>query len=128
MKNMIEISRRCNYHEESGVACGPMGVTAVNAEITLEVDGQKVYLLGQWQDITGEFGFEATKESLYDILVKDYPSGSAEEKFSFSELDRIRAGAIKDDAMFQPFYDQLTEMIHAEMEAHDIDWEEEEDE
>ena len=89
MKNMIEISRRCNFHEENGVACGAMGITAVNAEIVVEADGQKVYLLGQWEDMSGEFGFEATKESLYDILVKDYPSGSAEEKFSFDEKSAI---------------------------------------
>lgn len=128
MKNIKEISRRCRYQEEAGMACGPIGFDAIDAEITVEVDGQIVYLLGQWKSETWEYAFEATKESIYDIIEKNYGLGSDEEKEAFDALDRIRAGAIKDDAMFQPFYDQLTEMIHAEMKAHDIDWEDEDEE
>lgn len=127
MKNIKEISRKSN-HIETGFACGPIGFEAIDAEITIEVDGQIVYLLGQWESETGEYAFEATKESIYDIIVKDYDLGSDEEKAAFDALDRIRAGAIKDDVMFQPYYDQLTEMLHAEMEAHDIDWEDDDEE
>lgn len=128
MKEIKEISRKSMYHKESGCACGPFGYEAVDAEITVEVDGQTIYLLGQWEDITGEYGFEATKESVYDVIEKSQDLRGAEEQKAFKELDRIRKGTIKDDAMFQPYYDQLREMLHAEMEAHDIDWEDEDEE
>ena len=118
MKNIKEISRKSRYHIETGFACGPIGFEAIDAEITIEVDGQIVYLLGQWESETGEYAFEATKESIYDIIVKDYALGSDEEKVAFDELDRIREVCIEDDEDFKPFYKELKKMIREEKKAH----------
>ena len=117
MKNIKEISRRCRYHEEAGFACGPICFEAVDAGITVEVDGQIVYLLGQWESETSGYGFEATKESIYDIIDKDYEFGSDEARETYDALDRIRKDCIEDEE-FKPFYKALKKMIRDERKAH----------
>ena len=70
MKQITEISRRSMYHEDEGIACGPVSSTAIMAEIVLDVDGQRIFLHGEWVDIAGDYYYEATTESLFDAYEK----------------------------------------------------------
>ena len=43
------------YHEDTGMACGPVSMTTIDAEIVVEKDdGKKIYLHGQWVDQAGD--------------------------------------------------------------------------
>lgn len=68
---MKEISRRAMNNESEGMACGPSGLYAVDAEIVVEDEGRNVYLHTQWvSEVQDEISFEATTESIYDHLAK----------------------------------------------------------
>ncbi len=133
MSERKEISRRSFYHEDEGIACGPVSSTAIVSEIVIEKDGQKIYLHGEWVDIAGEYGYQATSESLFDVYEKLNNAASEEEEAAaVKELDRINANCyVKDEPEFKPFYAELKQMIHDEMKAHDLEYiyeDEEEDE
>lgn len=123
MKKISEISRRSMYHEVRGIACGPIGLTVIDAEIVVDVDDQRVFLHGQWIDEVGDqIHFEAHKESIYDAYEKLITAmNDEEEEKSLAERDRIDKGRIKSDSIFKPFYEELKQMIIDEMEAHDIE-------
>lgn len=130
MSIINEISRRSIYHEDEGMACGPASATAIMAEIVLDVDGQRVFLHGEWVDIVGDFYYEADMESLFDAYEKLFNAKSDGEEKAIEERDRIIEGRIKDDSIFKPYYVELEKMIRDEMENHGIEYffEDEEDE
>ncbi len=123
MKQITEISRRSLYHDDEGIACGPVSSTAIMTEIVVDVDGQRVFLHGEWVDIAGDYYYEATTESLFDVYVKmlNAENGEDEQK-AIEERDRISEGRIKDDSIFAPYYSEMEQMIHDEMKAHGIEY------
>lgn len=131
MKKIIEISRRSIYDEDDGLACGPAGSTAIEAEIVVEMDGQRYYLHGEWVDIAGDYNFEANTESFCAAYEKYMSAANEDEKQkAIDECNRISDGRIADDSIFEPFYAELKQMIHDEMTAHGLEdfIEDEEDE
>lgn len=134
MKKITEVSRRSMYKEDEGIACGPASSTAIIAEIVIDVEGQRIFLYGEWVDIAGDYYFEANNESLFDVSEKMFNAESEEdEQKAIEERDRISAGSIKDDSIFEPYYAELKQMIHDEMKANGIEYfyedeDEEEDE
>lgn len=132
MKQITEISRRSMYHEDEGMACGPVSSTAIMAEIVVEVDGQRIFLHGEWVDIAGDYYYEATTESLFDVYEKMLNAENEEdEQEALAERDRISEAKIKDDSIFESYYAEMEQMIHDEMKAHGIEYfyeDEEEDE
>lgn len=124
MSKMYEVSRRSMYHEDEGIACGPASITAIDAEIVVDVDGQRIYLHGQWVDAAGDdILFEANTESVYDAYEKFYNAADDDddEQKALAECDRIGQGRIKDDPCYKSYYAELKQMIIDEMEAHDIE-------
>lgn len=92
---MKEISRRAMNNESEGMACGPSGLYAIDAEIVVDDEGKIVYLHTQWVDeVPDSILFEATTESIYDEMVKinELMNGDNDE---FDEavdvMNRIRA-------------------------------------
>ena len=62
-----EISRRCVFNTDD---YGISGIDAINAEIVIEDDGKKVFLLGQWSNESGDYYFETTYISTFDLYEK----------------------------------------------------------
>ena len=91
---MKEISRRAMSSESEGMACGPAGIYAVDAEIAVEDGGKTVYLHTQWVDeVSDLILFEATTESIYDRMVRINQMMNADnDEFgkACEEMDRIR--------------------------------------
>ena len=87
---MKEISRRAMNSESEGMACGPAGDYAVDAEIVVDDEGKTVYLHTQWVDeASDDILFEATTESIYDRMVKINTDETAFDE-AVDEMDRIR--------------------------------------
>lgn len=115
------VRRRSMYHEEDGMACGPTGITAIDAELVVDDNGRKIYLHAQWVDeVPDTIVYEATFESTYDVC-KKLNSGKGSFDDLIAERDRITAAGIEDDARFEPYYARLKQMILAKMEEHDIE-------
>ena len=128
MSQIIEVSKRVLYHEDDGLACGPSGMIAIDTEIVLNVDDQRVFLHGQWISETGSIYFEATSESIYDAYVAIY--NAKDEKGweeAISERDRIELGKLKNDSQFEKYYNEMELMIAAEKKAHGIESDEDEE-
>ena len=138
MSNVKEISRRVMYHEDGGMACGPIFISAVHAEILLDNDGKKEYIYGEWVSEAGDdILYQVSEKSFYDIFERIYKAKSRKEE------DRILADRDKipctepdeDDPVYKPFMGELKKMIIREMEEHglepyfdeDEDWDEDED-
>ena len=118
---MKEISRRSMYNAEVGMACGPIGITSIDAEIAVEDNGETIYLHGQWVDLVGdEILYEATKESIYYVYEKINKSGDDYDEH-LAERDRIEADRIRDIDCYEPYFKEIKQMILDEMEAHGID-------
>lgn len=111
-----EINRRINYFVEDGIACGPVSMAVVEAEIEVEDEGEKVYLYGEWVDAAGEYSYAATKESVYDVLLKYHETGDRDDAL-IDEHNRILENAIADDSRYEPFYEELKAMIDNELKA-----------
>lgn len=81
-----ELSTRCEVSSQDGMACGPCGLTAINAEMVIEEDGIQKYLICTWvSEADDEVSFEITQESIFDYLsVSDISDEELED------LDRIR--------------------------------------
>lgn len=128
---MKEISRRAMNNESEGMACGPSGLYAVDAEIVVEDEGKTVYLHTQWVDeVPDEILFEATTESIYDQIVKINGLMNADND-EFGEackvLDRIRAekGLIGDEGIniserYAEQYQQLIQMMQEILDQDDM--------
>lgn len=92
-KNIIENVSRAAITETEGFACGPCGVTAVDAEIEIEQGGEKLFLSAQWVDACGdELYFSVTKESAFHL--NTLPDLSDDE---IEELQRIRDTEVECD-------------------------------
>ena len=141
---MTEISRRTFFGEDGGMACGPMCITEIDAEITVQ-DGSEVwYLFAQWVDAADDtIDYEASKESLFDVYVSimqiddyvdeimenadeddDIDEGVlSEERYDMlmEKRDSIEAEEIGEDSRFSDYRKHLKQMILQVMEEHDID-------
>ena len=119
---MRETNRKSMYHEECGIACGPVSITAIDAEITVDDDGKLVYLHAQWVDEASAYLLlEATTESAYEIYEK--LNNAEDEEFDnlIAERDRICSERIEDDSCYAHYYDELKDMISKEMKMHGIE-------
>lgn len=88
---MKEISRRAMNSESEGMACGPAGVYAIDAEIVVNDEGKTVYLHTQWVDEASDMIlFEATTESIYYQMVKMNADEAAFDE-AVDEMNRIRS-------------------------------------
>ena len=121
MNKITEISRRTMMNNESGIACGPCGTLAIDAEIVVEDNDKKVFLHGQWvSDADDMVLFEATKESIYDVNFRiNNSEGDLEE--NLTRRDWIGYRGIDDwfpdidiKKRYKQQYDALIEMIKAE--------------
>lgn len=82
----------------AGVACGPFGYDAVDVEIVVLDNGQKVYLHGGWcSECPDEFDFNVTAESVYDIYARLSDCSIEEETELIATLDRILEAAESDE-------------------------------
>lgn len=61
------INKRASSNEEKGVACGPIFIYAVMAEMVIVKDGHIVYEYAEWENQSGEVFFASADRSLYDI-------------------------------------------------------------
>lgn len=125
MNSITKTSRRSMYHEDDGIACGPCGVTAVDAEIVVDDGNITVFLHGQWVDAAGdEVFFEATKESTYDVYARiNNNEGDFEENLAVR--DRISEEGLGDwfpgcdiKERYAEQYAEIVEMIKAELVRH----------
>lgn len=128
---MEEISRRIMFNEEEGMACGPISLTSIDAEIVVEdeKDGT-VFLHGEWVLEAGdEICYDVTKRSIYDIHEKLV---NCEDGFDelIMERDEIREKeSLEDKERYASYLDEITKMIRDEIqkqgyEFDNEDWEE----
>ena len=130
MNNMKEISRRSMYHEDEGMACGPVSMATADAEIVIDNNGDKVYLHGQWIDELGdEIFYEATKESTYDIYEK-FNKKEGDDDELLAEYDRVANNAIQNVEIYNCYFEEIKKMIFEELDKHGIviDFDEEDEE
>lgn len=119
---MKEISRKSMYHEENGIACGPVSVTAIDAEIVVDDKDKNVYLHAQWVDEASSYLLlEVTRESTYDIYEKLNDADGDEFNKLIAERDRICKDQIKDNSQYALYFEELKKMIMKEMEIHNIE-------
>ena len=129
MSNVKEISRRSRYEYDEGIACGPVSTTLIEAEITIEEDGQLIYLYAQWVDAADEIYFIAAKESAYGISERIMKAETQEEQDKlFEEFNRIDKEKLADDDRFKEYYNELEAMVVEEAKALDIGYFFEDDE
>lgn len=91
---MKEINRRIMMNDEQGMACGPCGVLAVDAEMVVDDEGNTVFLHVQWVSEAPGFLREATTESVYDIYERLNRS-EGEMDALLKERDRISDAGIE---------------------------------
>ena len=120
---MKEISRRSMYYEEEGMACGPVGIAAIDAEIVVEMNnGQKVYLSAQWVDAAGdEIYYQATKASAYEYYLKLHGCDFEESQELIEEKNKVEEDRVEDNPEFAPFYEELKQMVYKEMRDNDLE-------
>lgn len=107
MKNneimLKEISRRMMTSKSEGIACGPCGIEAVDAEIVVDDNGRMVYLHGQWiTECSPELFFNATNQSVYEYYKKLKSCEESEFEELITERDKIT-----DDAKNDPFLSSI---------------------
>lgn len=118
MSKIKEISRRIMNNADEGMACGPVGITAIDAEIVVEDEGRKVYLHAQWIDEIGdEISYEATTESAYDIYEKLNHCSDDEFDDLIAMRDQICSNEIEDTTRYQSFFDELRKMVEEEIKV-----------
>ena len=119
---MKEISRRAMNNDSEGMACGPSGIYAADAEIVVEDEGKTVYLHTQWVDeVSDEILFEANTESIYDHLVRinKLMNGDNDElgkaceamEQARNETDLSRIEGIDISERYAEQYQQLVQMM-----------------
>lgn len=141
--SIIEVTRRAMSNEDEGMACGPIGIMAADAEIVVNDEGKTIYLHGQWiSECYDEYLLEATLESVYDVYEK--MNNFSDDEFSslLEERDRICDSAKEDvflssidvEERYAEQFAQIKEMLLEKAEEmgyeffDDEDMEEEEDE
>jgi len=128
MNNINEISRRAMINSESGIACGPFAVTAVDAEIVVEDHGHTVFLHAQWvSEASDMISFSATLESLYDVYDR---LNKNDEDFEalIAERDRIANAGLSAvfpnvdiNERYSHFYNELVSMLQEILTKNDFD-------
>ncbi len=110
MTEIKELNRKCEMAQDGGIACGPCGLTAVNAEMEIEEDGQKRFLIVSWIDeVIDSVSFEVTKESIYPFLACEDDDLEKLEHIR-SEADEMNKG--KDIyKIYSKQYDVLVQMV-----------------
>ncbi|MDD6034396.1 MAG: hypothetical protein PUC47_13135 [Oscillospiraceae bacterium] len=95
--DIIELSRRLMANTDEGMACGPGGLEAADAEIVVCDEGREIFLHGQWvSECADEILLEATLESVYDIYEQMNRRSGEECPELLAERDRICAAAKAD--------------------------------
>lgn len=96
LNNIIELKRRMTTNSfGAGVACGPMGYDAVDAEIIVLDNGNKVYLHGEWVSENPDgFLLEATTESIFNL--NEQLNDCSDDEFDklIADRERIRENAM----------------------------------
>lgn len=127
MPNIKELSRRIHFYEtERKDENKPSCTAVVEAEIKVDHDGKIVCLHGQWASVAGDMIVtEANEESLYDVYIYvdkivdrniDAEDFSKKYRKAAAERDRIERNNIREDGIYQPWYDELEKMIREELE------------
>ena len=118
MNNIIEVSRRSMINSESGVACGPFDLTAIDAEIVINDQKHIVFLHAQWVSEESELiSFSATLESLYDVYDRLNKNNEDFDELC-AERDRIVSAGVAEVfpevdiyERYGQFYKELVSMI-----------------
>ncbi|MBQ2905301.1 MAG: hypothetical protein IJE54_01775 [Peptococcaceae bacterium] len=67
-RNIKELNRQVAITENFGMVCGPCAMTAIDAEIEIEENDEKLYLFAQWvYACDEELVLKITKESLFPL-------------------------------------------------------------
>ena len=126
---MKELSRRAMSTESNGMACGPMSVYAIDAEIVVEDEGKTVYLHTQWVDaVSEEILFEATTASIYDAeaAINAIDGTGADFDTAIENRDRLQAeNALKDVDIYERYakeYEQLIDLMQEVLKEDGIDF------
>ena len=111
------------YH---GTARDAGSIGIIDAELIIIGDDEKVFLHGEWVDVTGELTLEAAKESIYEL---HKVMGQEKDKRKFFDMiekrDRLRKDArAEDDEKYQDYYEILKEIIEKEILDQGYMWEE----
>ncbi len=125
MKNVKEVSRRSMYYEDRGMACGPVRLMTIDAEIVLDDNGKTVYLHGQWVNLAGDEIYHAAySESAYDVYARlnksDNDGDDSLDVDEDADVTKIEEAKIEDDSRYESFYKEMEKMIHNEMKEHGI--------
>lgn len=134
--NMKEISSRIMVNDGEGMACGPCGILAADAETVVLDAGKAVYLHAQWISEAPGVLHEATAESVYDVYGKLNRSEGDFEAL-IGERDRICGEGISRlfsgcdaEERYAVQFEKLDALIRDELEARGYsmeDGQEEED-
>lgn len=126
---MKEINRRIKFSDETGMACGPMGIIGCDAEIQVDDDGKTVYIHGQWCSEADDLFFEATTESVYDVLMRMHDNIDNNDVLFdqlIPEKERIQKECtISDSRKYLHYLAELEKMIWQEVADRGYDNEEE---
>ncbi len=134
--NMKEISRRVMVNDNEGLACGPSGVLAADAEMAVLDEGKTVFLHAQWVSEAPDILHEATTESVYDVYEK-LNRGEGDFDALIAERDRISGAGINlyfpgcvPEERYARQFEELDELLCQELEknGYSMDDEDEEDE
>ena len=119
---MKEISRRSMYHLDEGIACGPVSISSIDAEIAVEKDGKTIYLHAQWVDAAGdEIYYQATGESVYECYKNIFENEDEDREEDLIEAkEKAEETELEDEPWFEPFYEELKQMIYQEMRDNDL--------
>ncbi len=106
---------------DEGIACGPVGMYVIDAEIVVEDEGRNVYLHAQWISEVGDtVSFEATTESIYDVYEELNKINGNPKAFPADAFDKVieKRNRIQQEssiaAVFSGYeeqYDQMVQMI-----------------
>lgn len=122
---------------DEGIACGPAGMYAIDAEIVVEDEGRNVYLHAQWISEVGDtVSFEATTESIYDVYEELNKINGNPKAFPADAFDKVieKRNRIQQEssiaAVFSGYeeqYDQMVQMIREvlDRDGYEYDWSEE---
>lgn len=138
---MYKITEKRSYYHEDQPTPPAVGITAIQAEITLEAPaGERVYLNAEWVDAAPEdIAYYAVKESLLDNQIQTHKHNDEigadvwDDEFTrlIEEQHRIKRKGYSSsyfDRHFSEYKSELEDLITSEMEDHGIEsWFEDED-
>ncbi len=112
---MKEISRRVKSNSSEGVACGPVSIYAIDAEIVVEDEGKEIFLHAQYVSESPDILFEAHTKSIYDVYMElNKIDASDNEAFNTAIAKRDALDAeerVSDDLdIYERYADQYREL------------------